>query len=62
MFGEIIPQAACARYGLVVGGILAPVVYVLEWILFPIVKPMAMVLNWVLGECVLRYAFRNLHT
>ncbi|PFH32331.1 CBS domain-containing protein [Besnoitia besnoiti] len=50
IFGEIIPQAACARHGLLVGGLLAPVVYALEWLLFPVVKPIAMILNWVLGE------------
>ncbi|KEP64193.1 UNVERIFIED_CONTAM: CBS domain-containing protein [Hammondia hammondi] len=50
IFGEILPQAACARHGLVVGGVLAPVVYALEWLLFPVVKPIAMILNCVLGE------------
>ncbi|KFG99906.1 CBS domain-containing protein, partial [Toxoplasma gondii VAND] len=48
IFGEILPQAACARHGLVVGGVLAPVVYALEWLLFPVVKPIAMILNCVL--------------
>nr|CEL65307.1 TPA: Metal transporter CNNM2, related [Neospora caninum Liverpool] len=50
IFGEILPQAACARHGLVVGGVLAPLVYALEWLLFPVVKPIAMILNCVLGE------------
>eukprot|EP00920_Eleutheroschizon_duboscqi_P021586 GHVT01051251.1.p1 GENE.GHVT01051251.1~~GHVT01051251.1.p1 ORF type:complete len:334 (+),score=61.51 GHVT01051251.1:327-1328(+) len=50
IFGEIIPQAICARYGLYVGGYVAPAVVLLEWMLFPLVKPLAMLLNLALGE------------
>ncbi|KAF8819316.1 CBS domain-containing protein, partial [Cardiosporidium cionae] len=50
IFGEIIPQAICTRYGLVIGGFFYPLLVVLEWGLYPVVKPMAMLLNYVLGE------------
>eukprot|EP00922_Rhytidocystis_sp_ex-Travisia-forbesii_P055073 GHVS01081571.1.p1 GENE.GHVS01081571.1~~GHVS01081571.1.p1 ORF type:complete len:722 (+),score=111.23 GHVS01081571.1:478-2643(+) len=50
LFGEIVPQAVCARHGLIIGGWMTPVVWVLEWLLFPVVKPIAVILNWSLGE------------
>eukprot|EP00922_Rhytidocystis_sp_ex-Travisia-forbesii_P002187 GHVS01003160.1.p1 GENE.GHVS01003160.1~~GHVS01003160.1.p1 ORF type:complete len:684 (+),score=130.18 GHVS01003160.1:456-2507(+) len=50
LMGEIVPQAVCARHGLVIGGWVTPFVLLVEWALFPIVKPIAMGLNFVLGE------------
>ncbi|KAF8819640.1 CBS domain-containing protein, partial [Cardiosporidium cionae] len=50
IFGEIIPQAVCTRYGLIIGGYFYPLLVVLEWGLYPLVKPMAMLLNLALGE------------
>lgn len=50
LFGEILPQAICARHGLKVGGNLAFFVWGLEWVLYPVVKPIATALNFLLGE------------
>lgn len=41
LFGEIIPQAFCSRYGLAIGAMLAPVVQVLVVICFPIAYPIS---------------------
>lgn len=50
LFGEILPQAVCARHGLKIGGNLAWFVWTLEWVLYPVVKPIAVALNLLLGE------------
>ncbi|KMT19324.1 hypothetical protein BVRB_1g013280 [Beta vulgaris subsp. vulgaris] len=50
MFGEILPQAICTRYGLVVGATMAPLVRVLLWIFYPISYPISKVLDWMLGK------------
>lgn len=50
MFGEILPQAICTRYGLKVGAAAAPFVRLLLVLFFPISYPISKVLDWMLGK------------
>ncbi|KAI9332308.1 hypothetical protein DFJ73DRAFT_63328 [Zopfochytrium polystomum] len=50
IFGEIIPQAVCARYGLQVGAMFAWPVRILIWIEFIIAYPVAKLLDYILGH------------
>ncbi|XP_059295202.1 DUF21 domain-containing protein At2g14520-like [Lycium ferocissimum] len=50
LFGEIIPQSLCTRYGLAIGATVAPLVRILIWFWFPIVYPISKILDYLLGK------------
>lgn len=50
LFGEIIPQATISRYALRFGALTAPFVHILLFVLSPITKPIAWILDHVLGD------------
>lgn len=52
IFGEILPQASCARYALRIGSLAVPVVRVIQIILFVAAKPLALALDCLLGDDV----------
>jgi len=47
--GEIIPQAICARWSLQIGSMLAPLVWVMIAITFPLSYPLSKLLDFILG-------------
>ena len=50
LFGEIIPQAACSRYALIVGAHSTWFIYIFMFITFPIAFPISAILDKILGE------------
>lgn len=49
IFGEVLPQAICARYPLQIGATVAPIFKVFMYMLYPICWPLAWLMDKVLG-------------
>ncbi|KAK3995309.1 putative transporter [Cladorrhinum sp. PSN332] len=50
IFGEVIPQSLCVRYGLQIGGYMSKPVLVMMYLMAPIAWPIAKLLDKLLGE------------
>lgn len=54
-FGEITPQAYFSRNALQTGSLLAPVLRIYQVLLYPVAKPSALILDWLLGKEGIQY-------
>lgn len=62
-FGEITPQAYFSRHALQTGSLLAPVLRIYQFLLYPVAKPSALVLDALLGKEGIQYFHeRDMHT
>ena len=59
LLGEIVPQALCARHALRIGSFFIPVLKIFILLLYPIAKPVSMLLDWGLGEEIGHYYSRK---
>ncbi|KAG1447709.1 hypothetical protein G6F56_009175 [Rhizopus delemar] len=50
IFGEVIPQSICVRYGLAIGAKTSGLVLGLMYVMYPIAYPTALLLDYFLGE------------
>jgi hypothetical protein len=50
IFGEILPQAVCAKYTFQIAGFFALPMQLITWILLPITWPLSLILDWALGR------------
>ncbi|XP_068698745.1 uncharacterized protein [Montipora foliosa] len=50
LFGEVVPQALCTRYGLAIGAVMAPFVKLLMVLLFVVAWPISKLLDCLLGH------------
>jgi len=55
LFGEIMPQAYFSRNAMRMGSLLAPALKFYQWVLFPVAKPSALVLDAWLGKEGINY-------
>lgn len=61
-FGEIIPQAYFSRHALGVAARLKPLLRIYGWLLYPVAKPTAAMLDWWLGpEAITFFRERDFH-
>eukprot|EP01138_Halocafeteria_seosinensis_P005415 gb/GECG01005536.1/.p1 GENE.gb/GECG01005536.1/~~gb/GECG01005536.1/.p1 ORF type:complete len:651 (+),score=85.60 gb/GECG01005536.1/:1-1953(+) len=50
IFGEVVPTIFCNRYALLLGSASVPMMKVFLVLLYPVAKPMALIIDWTFGE------------